>query len=98
MTKRAKLNLVTSKQNADKQTASLDSGAENTGATLDAETNAGQRDESAVTSSASGEQKTGGESPQNNLDEVTAAITPRLKGKIILKAAIIVGVTVAAVA
>lgn len=98
MTKRAKLNLVTNQQNAKKQAASFDSDVENTGSTVDEEPNSRQQDASAVTASASSRQKFGGKSSQNNLDDVSAAITPRLKGKVLLKAAIIVGVTVAAVA
>ena len=106
MTKRAKLKLTNNEQNVEKQVASISSDAENTGVRVDAEQQTGGRDEAIGTSSAPAGQKprrkTPDSEPDNDSterdDEVSAEIKPALGGKILLKAAIVVGVTAAAVA
>lgn len=106
MTKRAKLKLTNNEQNVEKQAASISSDAENTGVRVDAEQKTGRQDEAIGTSSASAGQKPGRKTPHSDLDndsterndEVSAEIKPALGGKILLKAAIVVGVTAAAVA
>lgn len=78
MTRRAKLSLVSSKQNVDKQSASLDSDVADTWAKAS--------------------QKKAKQAQQNDSNEVSEGFTPGLKGKVLFKVAILVGVTVAALA
>lgn len=78
MTRRAKLSLVSSKQNVDKQSASLDSDVADTWAKAS--------------------RKKVKQAQQNDSNEVSEGFTPGLNGKVFFKVAILVGVTVAALA
>jgi len=105
MTKRAKLNLTPNEQNVEKQEASFHTDDDKTRSNVDLEQNTQYEDEPVATSSTSSEQKTGKKTQHNDFhhdsteqdDEDSTGITSRSKGKVLLKAALVVGVAAVAV-